>query len=360
MMTPEMSEMDTLPDSIKEDLCRELLEEFGAKNIKSSGDGELIHSCCLPFGLHANGDKNPSASLNYKKLAYNCYGCGGGSLLWFIGVCRGTGSSAARHWIGQQVGGGPDEQSLSSLLEFFDSIYSASNERVAQIPFMDQRVLDPYKILHPYMTEIRGCDPEWLMAHSVGYGQFRVPARKGGDVNYVDSPRIVIPHFWNGQLVGWQSRRLISDGTPKYLNTPDFPKDQTLYNFSQSRDEVIVVESALSVLRHGAKQQMTATFGAGVTKRQIKLLSRKKSVILWFDNDSAGWRATSEVGDALEPYMEVRVVDSPWSADAGDLPDSEFARLVGSAVPYALWSPPKDLSMWVDVQPTSTTESTAS
>lgn len=274
-------------------------------------------------------------------LTGNCYGCGGGGLLWFIATCRGTSSTEARKWLGDQTGMGADEQSLGSLLDVLDAIYGAKGKHsAATVPKMDLRVLGPYLKIHPYMTDERHCDPEILQRFLVGYGEFRTNIGTPDEPIWVTSPRIVIPHIWRGDLVGWQSRRLIDDGTPKYVNTPDFPKDTTIYNYDGAFEPTVVVESTMSVLRHSKNHRMVATFGASVTPSQIRLLGRADRAILWFDNDEAGWKATEEVGQALSDYTTVYAVESPWAADAGDLPSDEVQRLISSAVPFSIWNRP--------------------
>jgi hypothetical protein len=336
-------EASLLPDIEKEQLCRELLAEFGVTSVQVKDDGEMIHSCCLPFGMHAHGDRNPAASLNYKRLTYNCFVCGGGGLLWFIGTCRGTGATEARGWLGEQTGVGPEEQSLSSLLEFFEAVYGPKRKDVSPMPKLSPRILDPWRVIHPYMTEVRKVPEENLVRFNVGYGKLRVRAR--GD-DFVDSERIVIPHFWKDQLVGWQSRRLVaSDGTAKYLSSPDFPKDTTLYNYDPNRDAVIV-ESPLSVLRHAHHQHFEATFGAELTERQLRLVADHPRVILWLDNDKAGWRSTEKIGPELERFLPTYVVDSGWAADPADMDDDTVAQLVEAAIPFSLWSPPSQLDAW--------------
>lgn len=344
--TADFVEMGLLPDFEKERLCRELLEEFGAVNVKSNSKGELIHSCCLPYGLHANGDRSPSASLNYQKLTYNCYGCGGGGLLWFIATCRGTSSADARRWLANETGTGAEEQTLASLLEFFDAVYAQRPEMASPIPTMDARLLEPYRQIHPYMTENRHCPMDSLIAHNVGYGEFRMNLGTMESPRWVTSPRIVLPHFWKGKLVGWQSRRLLPDGTPKYHNTPDFPKDTTLYDYDPKQRVAIVVESVLSILRHSHRHHMVGTFGASVTERQMRFLSHYERVVLWMDNDNAGWRATAELGEWLESYMPVYVAPSPWAADPGDMDEATVDEILADATPFALWTPPSSLQEW--------------
>jgi DNA primase len=329
-----------LPTDEKERLCKSLLQEFGARNVRHGADGELIHSCVLPFGLHKHGDSHPSASLNYKKLVYNCQGCeNAGGLLWFIGVCRGVEGPEARQWLNKQTGIG-EEQDLSVLLAYFDEVY-AKRPEVVPIPKLSERVLEPWMFIHPYMTEIRGIPEETLVNFKVGYGNLLVPK----DDTRVYSERIVIPHFWQGDLVGWQSRRLLDDGTAKYISSPDFPKYVTLYNHDpKARPIAVVVESPMSVLsKCHVGANMVATFGAKVTDRQCRLLGLHRAILLWFDNDDAGWRATRRVGEFCSPYTQVLVVNSPYAADPADLDDATFVDLVDDTTPYHLWEQPKEL-----------------
>ena len=327
-------EAASLPDAEKERLCRDLLAEFGAQNVREGARGELIHSCVLPLGGHTNGDRNPSASLNYEKLTYNCLGCGNsGGLLWFIGICRGTTGDDARQWIGTTTGTGGNLQDLSALLQFFDSLYEQKTGHEAPMPQMSSRVLDPWMWVHPYLTEMRGIPEETILHFKVGWDP--------------EANRIVIPHFWYDHLVGWQTRRLLNDGSPKYHNSTDFPKDRTLYNYNPQGERAIVVESPMSVL---AKWHLTpeieATFGAMVTDRQARLISIHREVILFFDNDVAGWNATERVAAILEPYSVVKVASNPWAEDPGGLDEVTYMQCIEEAVPYALWKRPTTIFAW--------------
>lgn len=345
-----MFEAASLPDDQKEELCRSLLAEFGVTSIATTVSGELIHSCCLPFGSHRNGDKNPSASLNYRKLTYNCLGCGSaGGLLWFIAVCRGEDSHEARQWLNNQTGTGNTVMELSALLTILDQIYAKSSSVRPPMPRYHPSALKPWtwQAQHPYLTsgapehgvEGRHIPEETLWHFGIGYAP-----------EYYDgSERIIIPLWWEGDLVGWQARRIDAAGySDKYRNSPDFPKDRTLYNYSSKHPKGILVESPASVLRHYHHQNtLEATFGAKVTDAQIKLLHRHaEGVILWFDNDNAGWEATCHVGEALQPYVPVWTVESPWAADPADLPDDLVDHLIDQAVPWSVWSPPTTLKQW--------------
>jgi 5S rRNA maturation endonuclease (ribonuclease M5) len=341
-----MSEFEQalLPDAEKQRLCRRLLEEFGVGQIQVRGD-EMIHGCVLPFGQHSNQAKEPTASLNWKKLTYRCLGTcdAGGGLLWFIATCRGTNVNDARKWLDRETGFGPDDMPLSTLLAYFDAIYNPERVERPPIPHMDASILAPYCKIHPYLTEIRGIPEKNIIRHQVGYGIFR--CWLGGE-KWVESERILIPHFWKGDLTGWQTRRLIKDGTAKYLASPDLPKDRTIYSAAEGK-EVIVVESPMSVVaKSHVCPTMSATFGAGLTDHQIRLLGRYRKVVLFFDSDLAGWIATEKVAEALQNYSDVWVADNPWNEDAGGLPDEETLKALDGAIPWSLWSRPDEVRVW--------------
>lgn len=363
-----------LPDPSKRALCQELLDEFGARTSRvSDKTGEMIHGCLVAPELHRDQDRNPTASLNYLKLTYNCLGCGSsGGLLWFIATCRGETSVAARTWLEKTAGLGGHVMELEAMLRFLDNIYA--RPEVAPIPSFSVKLLDAWAYDHPYMTEARGVSPETCKKFQVGWDP--------------TTDRVVIPHFWKGKLVGWQTRKMPGEwrssewvplpprkdgeermdvhsgapGSPKYHSSPDFPKDVTIFNYQPVLPTAVVVESMASVLRHDDLFHMEATFGAKVTATQIKRLVKHERVILWMDNDTAGWRAvegkpevkpTKEkpqgeervpgMAEQLARYIDVFIVNSPWSQDAGDLPAEEAKALVDAAVPWSVWKRPEVL-----------------
>lgn len=334
-----------MTDQEKEALCRSLLSEFGVTHVRGYR-AELVHGCVLPFKAHQNQDREPTASLNYEKLTYNCLGCGnGGSLLWFIGVMRGISSTEARSWLANETGNGADEQPLVSLLQFFDQVYDKKADRPPPLPNFDPSVLDRWMLVHPWLTDPipeggRGVPLDNVVRFKVGYDP-EYPV--GPPEQRILSPRIIFPHFWRGQLVGWQTRRLTADGTGKYKNSTDFPKDETLYNYDLDAEMVVVVESPMSVVSKGHVVHMEATFGADVTDTQCRLLADHRGrVVLWFDNDESGWKGTERLGEYLSAYGPVWVVDSDYDDDPASMTDGQVrALLQDRVIPYPLWSPPQ-------------------
>lgn len=347
-MTDDFFKTALLDDDGKHQLCLDLLTEFSAQNVRGANSrGEIIHSCCLPFGQHRNGDRRPSASLNYKKLTYNCLGCGSsGGLLWFIAVCRGEDGNQVRQWLAEQTGLDGQVMDWTKLLAVVDEMYEKAAAGPPPVPSFAEAVLDPWDLIHPYMTDgapefgITGRHvPEETLEH------FRVGYAESYHMGPYEPPqeRIIIPHFWKDKLVGWQARRIDDSQEPKYKNSPEFPKDRTLYNYRPGVDAVLV-ESPLSVLRHWHHQpHLMATFGAEMPDAQLKLLQRMKTLTVWFDNDNGGWKGTEHIIEALSRHVTVKVVDNPYDADVADLDDATVDKLITTAIPWGLWSRPTSL-----------------
>lgn len=341
-------EFALISDLEKRELCVGLLAEFGVVHYKENAEGELIHSCSIPGSGHRNGDKNASASLNWKKLTFNCLGCGSsGGVIWYIAMCRGLDGPGAREWLGAQTGLGQRSMDLPKLLDLITMIFGQHSE-YSPIPNYDPRVLDPWldwEDHHPYLTDgggildkHRDIPVETIEHFRLGYA----------DEYFDGSERIIIPIFWKEKLVGWQARCLPGyTGNDKYRNSPELPRDRILYNHARRR-ELILVESPMSVLRHYHQiPQMEASFGAKVTDAQLRLCQRYQRVVLWFDNDKAGWQATQRVGAELARYVPVSVVNSAYNADPADMDDDTVADLVDNhRIPFTLWEPPEELIEW--------------
>jgi CHC2-type zinc finger protein len=351
-------EASLLPDEVKLDLCVELLEEFGATRAQMRfrrGKHEIDVKCVMPW----HDQRHPTASLNYEKLTYHCFSCGaGGGLLWLIGTCREGSTEDARQWLESRAGVG-DGASLSDVLRVFDAIAEERPQDATPIPTFSTKVLDPWMWVHPYLTVIRGVPLATVEALSLGYAE-RFPVHSYDDhgahqVRY--SERVVIPHFWRGNLVGWQARRLWDDGTPKYLSSSDFPRDRTIFRPPEGR-RIVVVESPMSHVRHQHHQPMGATFGSVLTDAQVRLIAGYEEVVWWPDPDEAGWRSAEGwvnettgdwvpgVPEQLEPYTSVLVPTLDWNEDPGGLDDETVAEGVETAVPYAVWERPERLRCW--------------
>lgn len=336
-----------LPEELRYQFCYDLLIDIGADKIKVVESKSEINACC-PLPWH--NDTHPSFSLNWEKMVASCFSCGsGGGILWFIGAVKGVNGPRAREWLTSQTGITGSDFDLPALLAFIDAaIEGKKKPKISQpIPRYPERMLEPWDHIYPGMTT--GVPDLGIPGRGIPEDNLR-HARVGWDL---DSNRVTIPHFWRGDLVGWQSRRIMDDGTPKYLSSPDFPRDRTIYGYDEvdQSKPVLVVESPMSRLRHLHHLPIVSTFGSEITERQITLLKWFPKVVFWMDNDKAGWWATlgkslrtefvTGAPEKLSRWTEVMVVESDWAADPAELSDTVAHDLYDAAVPFFLWEKPQ-------------------
>jgi DNA primase len=115
--------------------------------------------------------------------------------------------------------------------------------------------------------------------------------------------RILFPIFeLTGRVVGFGGR-ILGEGEPKYLNTPEtliFDKSRMLFGLYQHRDTIrrlrqaVVVEGnfdLLSLAAHGM-ENVVAPLGTALTQTQVRILKGyADEIILLFDGDEAGVKA---------------------------------------------------------------------
>jgi hypothetical protein len=335
------TEMELLPDEQKRLLVLDLFKEFGISEYRKSGH-ELTHRCTLGLGGHSDGN-SWTASVNYKKLSFNCFVCGhGGSLSWWIAVNRGeTTAEQVTQWLKQKTGLAGNVVDLPTLMAVVEAIANPESE-TERMPYYDDRLLKRWHEWpghHPYLTDPRASGGRAIPSGNldrfeIGYADL--------DHDFGYFQRIIIPVRWKGDLVGWQARALTPEDPEfeiKYKNSPMFPRDRILYGDVESRGARVVVESPMSVLRHCHQSPMVATFGTKITETQLRLLRRYDRLVFFLDPDKAGYSSTAKTIRKLSRHPDVRVVDNPWKADAGDLNDDDFDKLINTAVPAALWTP---------------------
>jgi len=263
--------------------------------------------------------------VNREKMVFNCFTCGvGGSIPTLIMHLKGiTYPEAIEHLISFVSGEVPDdfEARMRLILEW--------DEEVADIEFprFSRRVLKPWQNYPIAAFDKRNVSEETQRAFGLGYDPEHYRRLKSGE-EYVGRA-IIIPHFFEGNLVGYQSGWLDEDRpkkVPKYTNTRNFPKSETLFNFDAAResaDSVFVVESAITAMFITSLGfSAVGTFGAEVSENQLDLLSNFDSIIMAGDNDSSGHKMNRHVSRRLRDTIDVQVM--PHLAMAkGDLNDLE-------------------------------------
>jgi DNA primase len=129
------------------------------------------------------------------------------------------------------------------------------------------------------------------------------------------------------EVIGFGGR-VIGQGEPKYLNSPDsaaFNKGENLYALPLAKETIrregfaVLVEGYMDAiaLQTAGVSQAVATLGTGFTAGHVRLLKRfTEQVVVNFDPDAAGRQATRRsIETLLENGFEVRVVALPPGKD---------------------------------------------
>jgi DNA primase len=147
--------------------------------------------------------------------------------------------------------------------------------------------------------------------------------------------RLIFPIFdLQGRVIAFGGR-IIGEGEPKYLNSPEsqlYSKGRNLYGLYQAREAirkqnlVILVEGYMDLLALRARgiEPVVATLGTALTREQVRLLKGYTSrVVLVFDADAAGLKAMQRsLPHFAGERLPVRVLTLP----AGEDPDSYAAK----------------------------------
>src|SRR5436190_2015867 len=150
--------------------------------------------------------------------------------------------------------------------------------------------------------------------------------------------RLLFPiHDLRARVVAFGGR-ILGEGEPKYLNssdTPIFHKGKLLYNLHVAKhairkaERAILVEGYFDVLRLSLAgiEEVVAPLGTGLTPEQAQLVKRHAShVMLLYDSDEPGLRATFRAGDELlREGLHVSVATLPGGEDPDTLVQKQGA-----------------------------------
>ena len=325
---------DFLDDLVAKTDIVELVSDYVRLSKRS---GSNFFGLC-PF----HGEKTPSFSVNPDKQFFHCFGCGkGGGAINFIMEIEGLPFTDAVEHLARKVGvsipedGVSDDVSLRrkrmldlnrDAARFFYAQLSAPSGGAAR-QYVSARGLnsavvtrfgigaapDSWDSLSKAMTA-KGYTEQELI--SAGLARKR---QKGDGVYDLFRNRLVFPVIdIRGSVIGF-SGRILGDGEPKYLNSPDtlvFNKSRNIFGLNLAKKSkagaLILAEGNIDVvmLHQAGFDNAVATLGTSLTAEQVQLISRYvNKVILAYDSDSAGQKASQRAVSLLEKTgMEVRVL----------------------------------------------------
>ena len=342
----------------------ELIEEVRTRNdivevisgyVRLQKKGSNYFGLC-PF----HNEKSPSFSVSPGKQMYYCFGCGaGGNVITFLMEYENQTFPEAVRTLAQRAGIALPEADDSKEARQADSrraklleinkeaakyfYYQLRTERGSVgMEYLRKRELSDETMNHfglGYANKYSNDLIQYLK--SKGYSEDLI--RDAGLCN-VDEKHGMYDKFWNRvmfpiqdinhRVIGFGGR-VMGDGKPKYLNSPEteiFDKSRNLYglNFARTsrKGNVILCEGYMDVIamHQAGFTQAVASLGTAFTSGQAILLRRyANEILLSYDSDGAGVNAALRaIGILKEAGMTGRVINLEPYKD----PD-EFIKALG-------------------------------
>ncbi|KFZ36002.1 DNA primase [Shewanella mangrovi] len=349
-------------DFINELIARTDIVDLIERKVPLKKAGKNYAACC-PF----HSEKSPSFTVSRDKQFYHCFGCGahGNAIDFVMEYDRLEFPDAIEELAGQlglevphERGKGPrrDEGLSRDLYQLMEASANYFQQQLRHHP--NQQQVNAY-------VEKRGLSKEIVEQFSIGYapdgwdnlmrtlGQHADAQEKllaGGMLIANEQgrrydrfrDRLMFPiRDRRGRVVAFGGR-VLGDGTPKYLNSPETPifhKGHELYGLYELRQRhrdpqrVMIVEGYMDVvaLAQFGIDYAVASLGTSTTSEQFQMLLRSaKEVVCCYDGDNAGkeaaWRAMETALPLMKPGDNVRFMFLAQGED----PDS-MVRQIGKA-----------------------------
>lgn len=338
-------------DFISEIKYRNDLGELAGSYMHLKRRGRNLVGLC-PF----HGEKTPSFNIYTENGSFYCFGCGvGGDIITFVMKIENLDYMEAVKFLAQRAGMAmPEDDYDDSMSKLRTRIYEANREaaRFFYAKLTSKEGADGLKYLKRRGladTTIRhfglGFAPDERFAlgnhlRSKGFTEAELIAanlvfksRSGNGVLDRFYNRVMFPIIdVRGNVIAFGGR-IMTDQKPKYLNTSDtmvFNKSRNLFSLNNAKnsksDSLILCEGYMDVisLNQAGFRNAVATLGTALTADQATLMKRYcKEVILCYDADEAGQKATSRAIDILRRVgLAVRVISIPDGKD----PDEYIRR----------------------------------
>ena len=308
----------------------EVIEEVRMKNdivdvisgyVKLQKKGANYFGLC-PF----HNEKSPSFSVSPGKQMYYCFGCGaGGNVLTFVMEYENYTFQEALQSLADRAGVTLPKMEYSKeareQAEFRARLLEVN--KLAANYFYYQMKQPQGKIAYEYFHDKRKLTDETMLRFGLGYSNktsddlYRFLKEKGYDDAFLSQTGLVTieerggrDKFWNrvmfpimdvnNRVIGFGGR-VMGDGTPKYLNSPEtrlFDKSRNLYGLNYARSSrkkyMLICEGYMDVIamHQAGFTNAVASLGTAFTSQHAMLIKRyTDQVILTYDSDGAGVKA---------------------------------------------------------------------
>lgn len=343
----------------------ELVEEVRLKNdivdvisgyVKLQKKGSSYFGLC-PF----HNEKSPSFSVSRQKQMYYCFGCGaGGNVFTFLMEYENDSFTEALKVLAERAGVElPEPEYSKEAKERADQrMVLLEINKLAAKYFYAQLKSEQGKLAYTYLKN-RKLDDETITAFGLGYSNkysddlYRYLRAKGYSEEMIlkaglisaDEKHGAYDKFWNrvmfpimdanNRVIGFGGR-VMGDGKPKYLNSPETPvfdKSRNLYGLHRARTTrkpyFLLCEGYMDViaLHQAGFTNAVASLGTALTPGHASLIKRYvNEVYLTYDSDEAGTRAALR---AVPILKEVGITAKVIRMDPYKDPD-EFIKNLGA------------------------------
>ncbi len=337
--------------------------------LKRSGSSYVAR---CPF----HNEKSPSFSVSREKQFYYCFGCGAsGNAIGFLMAYDRLSFPEAVETLADSVGlqipterpGKVEDQQRNPSADLYEI-----QDRACRY-YQTQLKSHPAAARAVEYLQQRGVSGELAQRYRLGYappGYRNLPndlpqdllksaglitAKEGSGVYDWFRDRIVFPiRDRRGRVVGFGGR-VLGDGAPKYLNSPEtatFKKSREVYGLYELLEAVrkpefiLVVEGYMDViaLAQFGIPNAVATLGTSTSEDHVNLLFRfTHELVFGFDGDTAGrnaaWKALEASLPALREGRQLRFLELPDRHDPDSLVRAEgtesFLARVKTARPFS-------------------------
>ncbi len=347
-------------------LSKTNIAEIVGEHVSLQNKGGRLWACC-PF----HNEKTPSFTVNTDRQFYHCFGCGksGNAINFVMEVEKMTFLEACQYLAEKAKMPMPQEENRTNYEQhraqrektlainkiaarfFYDSLLAAQGQEARD--YLKKRgITDAVIKIFGIGYAPDGWDNLANLLYKNGYTQKDIieaglAKAKDGRVFDMFRNRVMMPIINNfNEVIGFGGR-VMDKSEPKYLNSPETPafnKRRNLYNLNLVRklknlQYIVLVEGymdAISLYMYGV-QNVVATLGTALTVEQARLAKRyANNIVVSYDGDEAGQKATLRALDILEPEgLDVRVVSIPDGMDPDDYlkkyKKDGFVKLVSSA-----------------------------
>lgn len=300
------------------------------------------------FGLCPfHSEKTPSFSVSPDKQIYHCFGCGkGGGVINFIMEIEGLTFPEAVEFLAKRVGMAMPEQEDNReakkrrrMLElnrdaakFFYSCLSGPGGGPA-LDYMAKREITPATAKRFGLGYAPDTWDSLIKAmKELGYSEYELfdagLVRRGKSGGHYDAfrSRLMFPVIdVRGDVIGF-SGRILGDGEPKYMNSPEtlvFNKSRNLFGLNLAKKSksghIILAEGNIDVvmMHQAGFDSAVASLGTSLTPEQARLISHyTKEVIIAYDSDGAGKKAAQRAIGLLDKLdVKVKVLSMSGAKD---------------------------------------------